>query len=96
MGANHSILASISPIVVPSPNVSGSGDWKKSVKKARQFTSRLTLSELVNITTGAGIVGRCVGNTGSVPRLGFKVSGILTSQRLLFGGAEVSSVVVQD
>lgn len=26
---------------------------------------------IVNLTTGAGIQGRCVGETGTVPRLGF-------------------------
>jgi beta-glucosidase len=69
----------ISPIVCfPSPclcfpayspkiatkNVSGDGDWASAVAKARAFVAQLTLAEKVNLTTGIGINGRCVGNTG--------------------------------
>lgn len=40
--------------------------------KAREFVSQLTLLEKVNLTTGTGWeMGPCVGNTGSIPRLGF-------------------------
>nr|AFK65507.1 beta glucosidase [Glaciozyma antarctica] len=62
----------ISPIIVPSPNISGSGGWAPALKKARHFVDQLTLPELVNLTTGAGILNRCVGNTGTVERLGFE------------------------
>jgi beta-glucosidase len=69
----------ISPIVCfPSPclcfpayspkiatkNVSGDGDWASAVANARAFVAQLTLEEKVNLTTGIGINGRCVGNTG--------------------------------
>jgi len=61
-----------SPIVVPAKNVSGDGSWSSAVAKARAFVAQLTLDEKVNLTTGIGINGRCVGNTGEVSRLGFK------------------------
>jgi beta-glucosidase len=51
--------------------VTGAGDWSDAVAKAQQFVSLLTVEELVNLTTGAGITNRCVGNTGEVTRLGF-------------------------
>lgn len=65
-GAPPGYSSYISPLVIPSPNVSGSGDWKLAVHKAKAFVAKLTLDEKVNITTGAGIQGRCVGNTGAV------------------------------
>ncbi|KAK4703614.1 beta-glucosidase, partial [Phenoliferia sp. Uapishka_3] len=60
-----------SPFVYPSPNTTGTGDWASAVAKAREFVSDLSIEELVNMTTGAGILGRCVGNTGSIPRKNF-------------------------
>ena len=50
--------------VIPAKNVSGDGDWSSAVTKARAFVAQLTLEEKVNLTTGIGINGRCVGNTG--------------------------------
>ena len=32
----------------------------------------LSLEEKVNLTTGVGTGGRCVGNTGEVTRIGFR------------------------
>lgn len=41
--------------------------------KAKAFVSQLTLVEKVNLTTGTGWMGdNCVGNVGSVPRLGLR------------------------
>ncbi|THH13125.1 hypothetical protein EW146_g7064 [Bondarzewia mesenterica] len=60
-----------SPIVVPAKPVSGDGDWASAVARAKQFVAGLTLDEKVNLTTGVGTNGRCVGNTGEVTRLGF-------------------------
>jgi beta-glucosidase-like glycosyl hydrolase len=41
--------------------------------RARAFVASLTLPEKVNLTTGVGWMGeRCVGNTGSIPRLGMR------------------------
>ncbi|KAM0749455.1 beta glucosidase [Meredithblackwellia eburnea MCA 4105] len=60
-----------SPKVLPAKNITVSGNWYEAVRKARKFVKDLTLEELVNITTGAGIEGRCVGNTGTIPRVGF-------------------------
>ncbi|EJD47277.1 hypothetical protein AURDEDRAFT_62469 [Auricularia subglabra TFB-10046 SS5] len=62
----------ISPLVVPSPPTSGAADWASAVAKARKLVSGLTLLEKVNITTGIGSNARCVGNTGTIPRIGFE------------------------
>ncbi|KND93167.1 putative beta-glucosidase A, partial [Tolypocladium ophioglossoides CBS 100239] len=52
------------------PNAPG---WEDAYAKAKAFVSQLTLLEKVNITTGTGWMGdNCVGNVGSVPRLGLK------------------------
>ncbi|KAI9804862.1 MAG: hypothetical protein M1825_001231 [Sarcosagium campestre] len=64
-----------SPPYYPSPW--GTGDtaveWAEAYDKARSFVSKLTLLEKVNLTTGAGWqTERCVGQTGSIPRLGFR------------------------
>ncbi|EON69810.1 hypothetical protein W97_09073 [Coniosporium apollinis CBS 100218] len=50
----------------------GSGEWAAAYARAQQFVSQLTLLEKVNLTTGVGWQGEaCVGNVGSIPRLGF-------------------------
>ncbi|OLL25290.1 Beta-glucosidase 1 [Neolecta irregularis DAH-3] len=55
----------------PSPLASGLDDWGDAYSRARNFVAGLTLLEKVNITTGTGWQSdRCVGNTGSLPRLG--------------------------
>jgi beta-glucosidase len=52
--------------------MSGSDGWGEAYARARAFVSQLTLLEKVNLTTGVGWQqGRCVGNTGSIPRLNF-------------------------
>lgn len=57
----------------PSPWGQGQGNWSDAYAKARAFVSQLTLVEKVNLTTGVGWEGeKCVGNIGSIPRLGFK------------------------
>ncbi|CAL3969019.1 unnamed protein product, partial [Diplocarpon coronariae] len=39
---------------------------------AQEFVSQLTLLEKINLTTGVGWQGEpCMGNSGSIPRLGF-------------------------
>ncbi|EFP74048.2 uncharacterized protein PGTG_00004 [Puccinia graminis f. sp. tritici CRL 75-36-700-3] len=60
-----------SPVVLPSPAQQGHSPWTESIKRAKQFVAQLTLEEKVNLTTGAGVQSRCVGETGTVPRLGF-------------------------
>nr|OQO20788.1 hypothetical protein B0A51_11194 [Rachicladosporium sp. CCFEE 5018] len=63
----------ISPPRYPSPWRSGEGEWADAYVKAREFVGQLTLEEKVNLTTGTGWqLESCVGQTGSVPRLGFK------------------------
>ncbi|KAJ7054141.1 beta glucosidase precursor [Mycena amicta] len=59
----------VSPIVLPAPATQGNGDWAAAVAKAKRFVSGLTLEEKVNVTTGIDVQGRCVGNTGTIPRL---------------------------
>lgn len=45
--------------------------WQEAYDKARAIVEQLTVTEKVNLTTGTGWgSGPCVGNTGSVPRLG--------------------------
>ncbi|KUJ20982.1 beta-glucosidase 1 precursor [Mollisia scopiformis] len=57
----------------PSPWGTGLGDWADAYEKARDFVSQLTLLEKVNLTTGVGWEGeQCVGQVGSIPRLGFR------------------------
>ncbi|CAO1599979.1 MAG: hypothetical protein LQ349_001251 [Xanthoria aureola] len=62
-----------SPPFYPSPWGSGAGDWASAYERARAFVAQLTLLEKVNVTTGVGWQSeRCVGQTGAVPRLGFR------------------------
>jgi beta-glucosidase len=63
-----------SPPHYPSPWMNPEADgWKEAYVKARDFVSQLTLLEKVNLTTGVGWMGeRCVGNAGSIPRLGMR------------------------
>ncbi|KAI1848017.1 hypothetical protein JX266_006130 [Neoarthrinium moseri] len=57
----------------PSPWASGGPGWDEAYAKAKDFVSQLTLVEKVNLTTGTGNqADLCTGNTGSVPRLGFR------------------------
>ncbi|KAK5125213.1 hypothetical protein LTR85_000889 [Meristemomyces frigidus] len=61
------------PPKYPSPWGAGLGEWATAYEKARAFVSQLTLEEKVNLTTGTGWeLDRCVGQTGSIPRLGFR------------------------
>lgn len=41
------------------------------MNKAKAFVSQLTIDEKVNLTTGVDTIGRCVGNSGTIPRLNF-------------------------
>ncbi|OAX84022.1 hypothetical protein ACJ72_01619 [Emergomyces africanus] len=60
-----------SPPYYPSPWATGQGGWEDAVQKARNFVSQLTLPEKVNLTTGVGWMQEdCVGQVGSIPRLG--------------------------
>ncbi|GIZ40243.1 hypothetical protein CKM354_000359100 [Cercospora kikuchii] len=62
-----------SPPKYPSPWSEGLGDWREAYEQAVAFVSQLTLLEKVNLTTGVGWQGeKCVGNTGAIPRLGFR------------------------
>lgn len=47
--------------------------WRAALKVAQDMVANMTLIEKVNITTGTGWeMGPCVGNTGTVERLGIK------------------------
>lgn len=47
--------------------------WEDAYAKAKDFVSQMTLLEKVNLTTGIGWEGEvCVGNVGTVPRLGLR------------------------
>ncbi|KAI1469728.1 glycoside hydrolase family 3 protein [Daldinia caldariorum] len=50
----------------PTPYGGWADDWAESYDKAVKLVSQMTLAEKINLTAGP-----CVGNTGSVPRLGF-------------------------
>ncbi|KAK4634791.1 Beta-glucosidase 1 [Fulvia fulva] len=70
---NSPLTNATSPPHYPAPWGEGLGDWASAYEKARAFVSQLTLLEKVNLTTGVGWEGeKCVGNTGAIPRLGFK------------------------
>jgi hypothetical protein len=57
----------------PSPVPTNGRNWQAAYEKAVEFVSQLTLLEKVNLTTGVGWEGgRCVGNTGAIPRLNFR------------------------
>ncbi|TKA81328.1 Beta-glucosidase 1 [Friedmanniomyces simplex] len=67
------VFGQTSPPKYPSPWGEGLGDWEAAYAQARSFVSQLTLTEKVNLTTGVGWESeKCVGNTGSIPRIGFK------------------------
>ncbi|KAL2848609.1 glycosyl hydrolase family 3 N terminal domain-containing protein [Aspergillus pseudodeflectus] len=60
-----------SPPYYPSPWATGQGEWAEAYNRAVQIVSQMTLDEKVNLTSGTGwSLERCVGQTGSVPRLG--------------------------
>ncbi|KAJ5164156.1 Glycoside hydrolase superfamily [Penicillium coprophilum] len=60
-----------SPPYYPTPPGGWIPDWSEAYSKAHRLVSNMTLAEKVNLTTGTGFfMGPCVGQTGSVPRLG--------------------------
>ncbi|KAI8153841.1 putative beta-glucosidase A [Colletotrichum sp. SAR 10_70] len=73
-GKLHKRDLAYSPPVYPSPWSDPNADgWADAYAKAKDFVSQLTLLEKVNLTTGVGWQGDlCVGNVGSVPRLGLR------------------------
>lgn len=59
-----------SPRIYPSPQGGRStadSDWEEAYAKARAFVSDLSLIEKVNLTSGIGGFGVCVGNTRDLP-----------------------------
>jgi beta-glucosidase len=71
--ANAQLIDWQSPPSYPSPWMRGGLGWDDAYAKAKAFVSQLTLLEKVNLTTGVGWEGeQCVGQVGSVPRLGFR------------------------
>lgn len=73
-GISNADPAPTSPESYPSPwGVGGPDGWDAAYAKAHEFVSKLTLLEKVNLTTGTGNqADLCTGNTGSIPRLGFR------------------------
>ncbi|KAK8089428.1 glycosyl hydrolase family 3 N terminal domain-containing protein [Apiospora hydei] len=63
-------LYGLSPPVYPSPKGSGgsSARWTDAYARAQAIVAQATLEEKLNLTRG--FVGQCVGNTGSIARLG--------------------------
>ncbi|KAK6543054.1 hypothetical protein TWF694_006981 [Orbilia ellipsospora] len=64
-----------SPPAYPAPIGSGFGlpGWSEAYSKAQAIVAQMTIAEKVNLTSGVGWQGeQCVGNTGSVPRLGIR------------------------
>ncbi|KPI40293.1 putative beta-glucosidase M [Cyphellophora attinorum] len=61
----------LSPPVYPSPEGKGNSNpqWTEAYRQARDLLSQLTLDEKVNLT--GGHLGRCVGSTAAVPRVGW-------------------------
>ncbi|KAI1495604.1 glycoside hydrolase family 3 protein [Biscogniauxia marginata] len=73
-GSVHKRDLAFSEPVYPSPwmNPKAKG-WEDAYAQAKAFVSQMTLLEKVNLTTGVGWQGeQCVGQTGSVPRLGLR------------------------
>jgi beta-glucosidase len=73
-GASNADTLATLPEYFPSPWSAGGPDgWDDAYERAREFISTLTVLEKVNLTTGTGNqADLCTGNTGSVPRLGFR------------------------
>ncbi|RDL40714.1 putative beta-glucosidase 1 [Venustampulla echinocandica] len=70
---NSANLNATSAPFYPSPWMNGQGEWSAAYAKAKDFVSQLTLLEKVNLTTGVGWEGeQCVGQAGSIPRLGLR------------------------
>nr|ATQ35957.1 beta-glucosidase [Talaromyces piceae] len=68
----HAEDLAFSPPRYPSPWAKGKGEWAEAYEKAVDFVSQLTLAEKVNLTSGIGWEGgRCVGESGSIPRKDF-------------------------
>ncbi len=68
-------LSSYSPPYYPTPQARGEGAWKVAIARARAYlaASNFTLEERVTLATGVGWQnGRCVGNTPSIDRVGWK------------------------
>lgn len=63
-----------SPPFYPSPWMDPEAEgWEDAYAQAKDIVSQMTILEKVNLTTGVGWQGEaCVGNTGSVPRLGVR------------------------
>ncbi|KAG7103418.1 beta-glucosidase F like protein [Verticillium longisporum] len=62
--------------VYPTPHGGWDRDWVDSYERAKAIVDQMTLAEKTNITSGSEKTanqrpGRCVGNTGSAPRVGF-------------------------
>jgi hypothetical protein len=71
--ADTPFLGYPSPWAATAANNISDPSWAAPYAKAIEFVSGLTLTEKVNLTTGTGWeADRCIGNTGSVPRLGFR------------------------
>ncbi|KAI1367582.1 beta-glucosidase-like protein [Xylaria arbuscula] len=61
-----------SPPYYPAPYGGWDDGWGAAYESAVALVSNMTIAEKVNITAGTGIyMGRCVGNSGSAPRVGF-------------------------
>ncbi|KAI9763179.1 MAG: hypothetical protein M1840_000845, partial [Geoglossum simile] len=73
LGDEHRKRASeyFSPPYYPTPKGGWVPEWRASYARAQALVAQMTLVEKINLTTGTGLfMGRCVGNTGSVPRFG--------------------------
>ncbi|KAH6704417.1 hypothetical protein VDGD_09750 [Verticillium dahliae] len=71
---NSSSELAFSPPHYPSPwmNPQATG-WEDAYARAREVVEQMTLLEKVNLTTGVGWSGDlCVGNVGSIPRIGWR------------------------
>ncbi|KAK5733195.1 hypothetical protein LTR17_009937 [Elasticomyces elasticus] len=61
-----------SPLVYPSPQGYGIGDWSAAYDKAHAMVSNMSLEEMNNVTLGVvDTTSGCVGVSGSAPRVGF-------------------------
>ncbi|KAH7182337.1 glycosyl hydrolase family 3 N terminal domain-containing protein [Fusarium flagelliforme] len=60
-----------SPAVYPSPLMTGAGLWAASYGKARALVNRMTLEEMVSLTSGVKGDTGCSGTIPAIHRLGF-------------------------
>jgi beta-glucosidase len=68
----HPFVLCLLALATPVFSAPGDGDWAPAYAKAKTALAQLTQANKISMVTGLGWKkGPCVGNTGSVPSIGF-------------------------